>query len=364
MVTNGSASLSWMTTSKWRDERSTGIGATDVAAILGVHRWKSPLEVWAEKTGRIERSIEPPSERAHWGQVLEPVVVREYTAAREGYMITNGLVVVQGTSPGAALLARSEREPWMLCSPDAIVVPKMDAVALLDARMNLATGEDERGQSINMSSFPVLWGADAKTADAMRGDEFGEEGTDEIPPEYVVQCDWSMAVCGVDRWDVPVLIGGNRFAIYTVTRELAREQATIETVREWRDRYLIGGERPEPGPLESARKLIERMHPEDVGEMRMASPEEEAMIKRRLSLKLSIGSLEKELETIDNELRARIGDGEGIMSSFAKATWKRTKGSGIDYKRACEIVGVPQTVLDECKKAGYRRFLIAPLGGK
>ena len=33
-------------------ERRSGIGGSDVAAILGLSRWKTAYQVWQEKTGR------------------------------------------------------------------------------------------------------------------------------------------------------------------------------------------------------------------------------------------------------------------------------------------------------------------------
>lgn len=44
----------------WRAERRKGVGGSDVAAIMGMSPYKSPYEVWAEKTGVVE----PPTCRA------------------------------------------------------------------------------------------------------------------------------------------------------------------------------------------------------------------------------------------------------------------------------------------------------------
>src|SRR5579864_8263161 len=35
-------------------ERKGFLGGSDIAAILGLSRWKTPLAVWAEKTGQVE----------------------------------------------------------------------------------------------------------------------------------------------------------------------------------------------------------------------------------------------------------------------------------------------------------------------
>ena len=34
----------------WLRFRKTGIGGSDMAAIMGLSKWKSPLDIWLEKT--------------------------------------------------------------------------------------------------------------------------------------------------------------------------------------------------------------------------------------------------------------------------------------------------------------------------
>ena len=36
------------------EERRNYIGGSDIAAILGMSRWKTPLKLWLEKTGEVE----------------------------------------------------------------------------------------------------------------------------------------------------------------------------------------------------------------------------------------------------------------------------------------------------------------------
>ena len=41
----------------WRAERRKGVGGSDVAAIMGMSPYKSPYEVWAEKTGVVQNIL-------------------------------------------------------------------------------------------------------------------------------------------------------------------------------------------------------------------------------------------------------------------------------------------------------------------
>ena len=58
---------------------------------------------------------------------------------------------------------------------------------------------------------------EAKTAGAW-AKEWGDEGTDEVPDNYVIQCQHQMLVTGADAVDLAVLIGGQRFRLFEVKR--------------------------------------------------------------------------------------------------------------------------------------------------
>lgn len=60
----------------WLEERRKGIGGSDAAAILGLNPWKSPYDVWLEKTGRM--LPEKPNAAMIRGTVLEPVAADLY----------------------------------------------------------------------------------------------------------------------------------------------------------------------------------------------------------------------------------------------------------------------------------------------
>ena len=63
---------------QWVEARKSGIGGSDVASIMGLNKYSSPLEVWMEKTGRAETpdiSDKPP---VYWGVILEDVVADEF----------------------------------------------------------------------------------------------------------------------------------------------------------------------------------------------------------------------------------------------------------------------------------------------
>ena len=38
---------------EWLDYRKTGIGGSDAAVVCGISKYKSPVELWMEKTNRL-----------------------------------------------------------------------------------------------------------------------------------------------------------------------------------------------------------------------------------------------------------------------------------------------------------------------
>lgn len=98
---------------RWLEERRMGLGGSEVAALFGLHPYKSALEVYASKVG-----CEPENEAgevALWGQLFEGPILSEY-ARRSGREVLHS----------NELLVRRDR-PWHRCTPDAIQLTRPPA---------------------------------------------------------------------------------------------------------------------------------------------------------------------------------------------------------------------------------------------
>ncbi len=47
------AKNSEMSRDEWLIERRKGIGGSDASIILGLNKWKTPFELWLDKTGQV-----------------------------------------------------------------------------------------------------------------------------------------------------------------------------------------------------------------------------------------------------------------------------------------------------------------------
>lgn len=181
-------------------DRIKGIGGSEAAAVLGLSKWKTPYQVYLDKLGLSgERESTPAME---WGSRLEPVI-------RQKYEDETGRIVrwPVGDEYGHA---QSAEYPFMLATLDGIT-------------------DDGRGLEIKTARSAAEW---------------GDEGTDEIPQEYVLQCQHYMVVADLRVFDLAVLFAGNDFRIYEVPEDRELQEMMIEGERQFWE--LVQNQTPPP----------------------------------------------------------------------------------------------------------------------
>lgn len=62
---------------EWLEYRKKGIGGSDASVVCGVNKYKSPIELWMEKTDKLPCS--EAGEAAYWGTRLEALVRDKFT---------------------------------------------------------------------------------------------------------------------------------------------------------------------------------------------------------------------------------------------------------------------------------------------
>ncbi len=93
---------------EWLNLRRTGIGASEIAGVLGAGRWCSALSVHAEKIDSDQPVDDRGEERMQLGILLEPVILQRYAR------VTGRKVAAYGH------LLRSKKWPWMLATLDGL----------------------------------------------------------------------------------------------------------------------------------------------------------------------------------------------------------------------------------------------------
>lgn len=173
----------------WLKGRQTGIGGSEIAAIVGLSQYRTPTQVWESKVNPVQD--EETSQPAYWGTVLEDVVAKEY-ALRTGNKVQR--------------LTKQMRHPDFEF-----------AIANIDrAIINPAISGTVRWKDGKLTTDRIL---ECKTANGFMAKQWGEAGTDSVPDAYLIQCQWYMGVTGAAICDLAVLIGGQDFRIYTILRD-------------------------------------------------------------------------------------------------------------------------------------------------
>lgn len=103
---------------EWLKARQKGIGGSDVAAILGINPYRTPLDIYREKTTEITED-RAPSEAAYWGTQLESIVAQEFSK-RTGFMIQR--VYHQLASNLDHYIGTSTPTQWALANIDRAVI--------------------------------------------------------------------------------------------------------------------------------------------------------------------------------------------------------------------------------------------------
>lgn len=266
----------------WLEERRRGMGGTDAAGALGVSKWKTELSIYLDK--RDETPPVEKNEAMHWGIVLQNVVRDEYKR-RTGAAIYN--------TP----LMWSKRFPWMLANTDG------------------RRQDDRRIVEI-------------KTARS--GDDWGPEGSAEVPVDYLCQVTHYMIVAEVEVADIAVLIAGADFRIYTVPLDRELADMIIEAERVLWDR-IQRGDPPAPRTAADIAALYRIAKNEPIEASEPILRAWHALLDARQAVK----SAETVVERLEGELKQYMGACDTLTrDGMTLATWKQRKASErLDTKR-------------------------------
>lgn len=94
---------------EWLESRRDGIGASDAAAVLGMSRWKTNLQLWQEKTGRRTPEDIGDKPQVHYGKEAEQYIRGLFALDHPEFRVTYD-------SPFKII--RSDELPFLFCTPD------------------------------------------------------------------------------------------------------------------------------------------------------------------------------------------------------------------------------------------------------
>lgn len=279
--------------SAWHGARALGLGGSDMAAVCGLDQYRSPLEVWYEKTGHPAPRRDDPvlDEAALMGHLLEPVVARRFTDLTD-------LPCWEG--PGTL---QSTEYPWMIANLDRFTFERdLPGVVELKTRSSYALAE---------------W-------------------LDGVPTGPLIQVQHYLAVTGWRFAYVAALIGGQR----TVHHRVERDGQLIADLVKIGEDFMQYVHAEIPPPLDGSvatGKLLDRLYTDldlDAEPLLADAAEVEKWLKIRASAKEQATAADIALTEADNHLKHIAGQHTDIHIRGELAYSWRPKRGQVSWKTA------------------------------
>ena len=300
-----------MTHADWLQMRKAGIGGSDCSAAVGLSRWKSPFQLWSEKTNRIVPA--KAGEAAYWGSVMEPIL-RAEVAKR----------MPEAEVRECPFFLRSKAHPYMLANIDGYV--------------------RENG------SFSCL---EIKTANAYAAVQDWQNG---LPIEYYCQVMHYMAVTGMSSAYVAVLLGGNTFEIQKIERDEDIICHIIQMEEHFWYEHMLKDTPPEATAKDN--EVLGQLYPKSE-ERAIELPETAKEILTDYEKACHDLALAKEAkEEAEAKLKMMMADAEvGIIDSY-KISWKNVSTTRLENKKVKSLLTEDQ--VKECSTTSVtRKFTVA-----
>lgn len=260
--------------------RRLGIGASEIAAVCGVHPHMKAIDVYCRKAQDAPDDFDG-NDATEWGHVIEPMLAQWYTR-------TTGIELVQGKT------VRSTEHPIVVATPDYIYADGSCLVQCKNVGLHVAW---------HWSAVEVA--------------------------EYVaLQEAWEMLATGIHQAKVVACIGGLAPAIYDVEWNEDRAMVMLELAeRFWRE-HVEPRIPPPPDGSDAYREFLARRFPSDSGPTLRATDEVIELAEQYDAARAAVGLYEDRKSEVGNKLRALCGDSAGFWWNDGKVTWKRSaKGS-------------------------------------
>lgn len=319
-------------------DRTQYLGGSDIAALMGLSKWTTPLQLWEKKTGRDQEAITPEKQklfdRGHrWEQPAFDMLMDELAARGFTVEVT------------AANRRFADAEfPFLQSERD---------------REILLTGELPDGTVLSRAPVTV----EIKTVHAFAAGEWGEMDTDEVPIYYATQVMHGLGL-SENEWAIcAALFGADNIVPYFIKRD----DETIDAMRakavEFWNVNVLGGREPDPINMEDMLRMFAKKNgrPADVDEdtaVALANLSEcRARIKtyegdeEALKFKVCEGirrawGLLPDTEPDDNAVIRFNGQEIG--------SWKKQRRESIDTKALRKHHPL---VAEECTKVSHTRIL-------
>lgn len=281
-----------LTRDEWLEVRKQGLGGSDIASVLGASPWKSPLQLYLEKTGEIEDEFKE-TEAIRWGQRLEQPIADEFSE-------TTGIVTFQ---------------------PEPITIYRSHDLACAQASPDRLGGSPDAVDS---------W-VEIKSVGAHRKDEWIDEETNRyvVPGHYLAQAHWEIAVSGLPRAHVACLLGGQRLIHVVVESDPLFEADLLQRAADFWARIETRKAPPADGSDSTSNVLRRRFAQSEPGSSVELGPELAHLVMELRHAKAESKEAGLYERSIENRIKTLLKSNEvGLAGGRELITWKTSYRKG------------------------------------
>lgn len=268
---------------EWLKARDFGIGASEVAAVLGAgYESQSPVTVWSRKTGKPQPELTAEQlKRFRLGHRMESVIAA-------GFEDETGLIAVD---PGSFTIFRHPEIRWLFATLDRFTIhPEFGPMPVELKAVN--------------GRFRSEW----------------EEG--EPPLKFQIQCQVQMFCTGASHCYLVALIGGDELVVRLLERNDKFVEAMLDKVSDFWG-FVERDELPPVDQSNATKDALRWIFPADDGEEVALPAEFVEMDEKLVELKNQRKVIDAEITGIENQIKAAIGDAsKGRLVTGAAYSWK------------------------------------------
>ena len=308
-----------MLTSEELAARVHTIGASEVPAILGIHPWQSPINVWLRKAppgGKPPIDVtDSSSEATEMGDDFEEVVLRRLSKQY-------GIALCRDRETFAL-----DDNPRLTATPDALVYE------------SFGDADGVRCEIVTSKPLPC---AESKLVGAGPAAHWIDPDTKEKScPEYVIaQAQWQMGVTGLPLNYVGEQIASTKWASF----EIAFDADLFDEMRVDVERFIHDHvdrqEPPSRAANEDRIEYLRKRFPRSDGTLEIVDalpPELAELVREYTKLGEKLSDYEHEQQECKAAILEIIGERDGFKGPWGTLSFKTQKGRA-QYKRIAEFL--------------------------
>lgn len=261
---------------EWHEVRSRTITATKIAAIVGLHPYITAHQVYLNLTG--QRTDPEPNEAMQTGTDLEPYIAAVF---RKRFNVETE----------QAYFCTHPDHPELGCTPDYYI------------------GTD--------TVLEIKW------VGQHAAQNFGAEGTDDIPAHYLCQVNWQCFITGREKWILYVL-GPWGFRKYEGKHNKEFTRRLSFQALKFYGEYVLGECPPPLSGHAPDTAYVNQRAPLDDGSIVQATEQIEIEVADLGNKLEQLSTLEIEIEGIKNRLKEFMGEASILKTDSGSFTWKKS----------------------------------------